>query len=71
MELDPQSENGKRLLAILLRWVTQSPEFAVDKLKRMFLTYSLSVKNEDGFLAVLYGQNVLDNSPLNLVQLFT
>ena len=69
MNLQPQTENGRRLANVVSNWIKLSPEFAVDKLKRMLLTYSLELKNKDGFVGVLYGQNVLDESPPILVKI--
>ena len=68
MEFQPQSENGKRLITVLANWTTKSPEWAVDKLKRMFIANSLKVKNEDKFVGALYGQKVLKESPCALVR---
>ena len=68
MEFQPQTETGKRLVTILAAWMRESREFALNKLKRLFLTNSVKVKNEDGFVAALYGQNVLDQTPSLLVQ---
>ena len=67
MNFQPQSEGGKRLFSFLANWIKKSPEFAVDKIKRIFLTFSVDLKNRDGFVAALYGQNVLDESPPVLV----
>ena len=66
--MDLQSENAKRLHAILTSWMkNKASEPALDKLKRAFIGLSPEIENEDSFLAVLYGQGVLDESPLNLV----
>lgn len=59
MEFQPPSENGKHLTAVLENWLKKSPEWAVDKLKRMFIANSLKVKNEDAFVGALYGQILL------------
>ena len=68
MEIQLQTETGKFVAFALGTWMRKSPELAVDRLKRLFLTNSLKVKNEDGFVAALYGQNVLDETPSVLVQ---
>ena len=68
MEFKPTSETGIGLLAVLKKWMDQSPEFAVDKLKRVFLRYSLQVQSEDRFVTLLYSQSVLDESPSALVK---
>ena len=67
MEFKLQSENGKRLSSVLANWKSKSPELVVDRLKRFFLAYSMKVKNEDGLVAVLYGQNVVDEPPPRMV----
>ena len=63
MELQPTCETGKSLLPVLRKWMDETPELAVDKLKRVFLRYSPEVQNEDGFVTLLYSQGVLDESP--------
>lgn len=68
MEFQPQSQHGKRLLPLLKTWIEKSPESAVDKLKRVFITFSVDVRNEDKFVTFLYGQNALNESPSVLVK---
>ena len=69
MELAPQTEHGRTLFSVLNNWMEKSPEYVVDKLKRIFLMNSLEIQKGDEFITVLYGQSVLDDSPSVLVQL--
>lgn len=71
MEFEPKSEIGKSVLTVLDDWMKKSPDWALDKLKRIFITNSPQVANEDEFLAALYGQNILDETPPVLVRLQT
>ena len=63
-----QTETGKRLHEILAHRMIQAPESVLDKLKRVFVGLSIDMENEDKFIAALYGQQVLDESPLILVR---
>ena len=65
MELEPTT--GWRTLPVLKMWLEKSPESAVDKLKRVFLKYSLEMQNDDAFLTLLYAHSVLEESPSVLV----
>lgn len=67
MELQPESEDGKRLFTVLAGWMEKSPDLVVDELKRMLLMCSLKLKSEDNFITVLYGQKLLEESPSILV----
>ena len=67
MELEPKTEKGKRLRELLENWLKISPEPAMDSIKRTFLMYSTKTVDEDSFLVSLYGQKVLDMTPLCLV----
>ena len=69
MEFQPQTRTGKFLVNVLEAWMGKSPEFALDKLKQMLVTKALRVKNEDGFLAALYSQKVLDETPSVFVRI--
>ena len=68
MELQLQTEDGKRLTTVLADWMKKS-QLIENELKRMLLMCSLSMKSEDKFITVLYGQKVLDESPCVLVQI--
>ena len=67
MDFQPQTETGKLLCTVLSNWLKKSPESVIDKLRRLFLMNSLKVKNDDGFITALYGQNILDETPSALV----
>ena len=68
MELEPETENGKRLCALLNAWTTRSPDLAFDKLKRVFILWGSKMIKEDEFIAALYGQGVGDETLLHLVR---
>jgi len=70
MELEPQSENGKRLLTVLASWFSNfhGAGSVSEKLKRMLLMYASKVRNEDAFILALHGQSVVHESPIILVK---
>ena len=68
MGLEPESETGKRMLAVLKSHMSKThndPTFS--KLKRLLCMYSSRVKNEEDFILALHGQSVLDEDPSALV----
>ena len=66
MELHPKSENGIRLHTLLESW-TKSSYLEMDKVKRLLIMFASKVVNADSFIAAMYGQKVLDETPLSLV----
>ena len=63
----PISENGKKLSSVLLRWIQNSPEYAGEKLKRVFTLYVSKMVNLDSFICAIYGLEAVDESPQSLV----
>ena len=67
MEPDPTTEHGKSLHGILSNSMSQSPEAAMDTIKRLFIPYAPKIQNADSFIDILYGQRVLDDPDGDLV----
>ena len=67
MDLESETENGKRLSSLLLDWNSKFPDRAMDFSKRVFLMYASKLVNDDAFIAALYGQRVVDEPPLEMV----
>ena len=67
MELLPTTEDGLRLSVLLQEWTENSSENATEILQRILFMYSCQIVNEDTFISSLYGQNVLNDPPVELV----
>ena len=67
MELKLKTGNGELLNELLKNWLKNSAEIAMDRIKRVLIMFSAQIQNEDEFIAALYGQNVGDKTPLELV----
>ena len=49
MEIEPQTENGKRLFNVLTNWMDKYPTLVVGDLKRILYLCSLKLKNGDEY----------------------
>ena len=68
MELDPTSENGKRLNQLLNSWLSKASDLPIDVLTRVFLMYAMKIENQENFLDALYGQQVLQEPHWDVVR---
>lgn len=71
MEFDLESSCGKLVNDLLSSYVAKSSVGAVEKLKRVFTFLPPKITNEDSLLCALYGQEAVEESPVNLVRAVT
>ena len=69
MGMEPKTENGKQLTLLLTEWMKKSGHEGVKQvLKRALFMYAPKITNEDAFSSAIYGQGVVDETPLELVR---
>ena len=64
MEFVPRTEVGKNLIVLLEQWMKNSPKNQTEVLHHILLYHSCQIMQKDKFISSLYGQNVLQERPL-------